>query len=288
MSAASTAYKTELLRFLRFKFGGSSEGDISNQELLLQITDQDVANYLTEKAFGKTDPGPQDMPIAGRSNTLKCIKKKLSIFMPRKNIVWDEVQKRGNPTRSVAVNEVINKVMRCEVRRQGAPSHVVREIEYEEFIQLIDLIRREATISEAERYRIASAIALQWHLIARIDDMMKLQGRDIFPHQHFTQECIMVQMKWSKNITEERDSAKQFIIGSMEEELCPLVSLAVFAEAAGSALGGDAQSRGEQFIYGDADGHRKIRRVLDRIFGEQAAFAVFVIVLTSSLFGFCF
>jgi hypothetical protein len=32
----------------------------------------------------------------------------------------------------------------------------------------------------------------------------------------------MFQMRWSKNIMEERDAPKQFIMGSMEEKICCL------------------------------------------------------------------
>lgn len=68
---------------------------------------------------------------------------------------------------------------------------------------------------------------------------------------------------------EERDAPKQFIMGSMEEKICCLLNLAVFAELEGRQLGADLQARGEQFpFYGDPDGHRRVRAALDKVISK--------------------
>ena len=265
---ASKAYVSEIKRFLKYKF--VDDVDYTDNTYLLQITDVDVVKYLNLRAFGKENPSEGDLPTYGRANTLKCIKKKLSFFMPRKNVVWDEITKQGNPTRSIAVNKVLAVVTKYEVRRQGVASQARREIEYDEFLQLMELIKIEPTLNEKEKYRIGSILSLQWHMIARIDDMMKLQLRNIFSSRQFA-DVLLIQMRWSKNITEEREAPQQFILGSMEERICPLLNLAVHSEMMGCNVAEGEQERGDSFLFGNGnDGHRRVRAVLEIIFGMYA------------------
>ncbi len=122
------------------------------------------------------------------------MKKAISQFMPRKRLDWDPIQKEGNPTRSSEVNELIKRVMKFEVRREGVKSHARRPIEYEEFLNLLKLI----ITSDSERWRsywLGSIITLQWHMVARIDDMMKLKFDSLSynPQHNFTLIC---KMRW--------------------------------------------------------------------------------------------
>ena len=245
-----------------WKFGEKIPDYKEATELLLTLTDTDIARYLQLKAFGKSDPTEDDLPTSGRSGSLKCTKKMLSFFMPHKRKPWDEVAKCGNPTRSEAVAHVIAAVAKFEVRRQGVASQARREIELEEFKQILELLGKDSTLfPEFEKYRVACVLTMQWHMMARIDDMMKLQFQNIStnPHYPFT---LIVQMRWSKNITEEREAPHQIVLGSMDEFLCPLLCLAVYAEMLGRLALAAAvpPPHPGDFIYGDAmDGHRKIR-----------------------------
>ena len=67
--------------------------EIVSTKKLLSITPEDICRYMNLKAYGKEQPEENDLPVKGRSNTLRAIKKKMSYFMPRKNNVWDDIRK---------------------------------------------------------------------------------------------------------------------------------------------------------------------------------------------------
>ena len=84
-----------------------------------QVTADEVCRYFNFKAYGTPTPTDDDRPTEARANTLEYWKKALSSFMPNRNHQWDELQNRGNPTKSQALNDLIRKVKRFEVRGQG-------------------------------------------------------------------------------------------------------------------------------------------------------------------------
>jgi Transcriptional activator of glycolytic enzymes len=170
------------------------------------------------------------------------------------------IRKEGNPTKSSEVNEFIKKVMKCEVRKEGAKSHARRPIEYDEFINVLDLVRGNIGL-KLRKYLLCSVLTMQWHLIARIDDMMKLKFENIqVGENNFTLIC---KMRWSKNITEERDAPEQIILGSMDFRICPLLNLAIYLEVTGRESGGISND----FVYGNPnDGHRVARGCLKDAF----------------------
>ena len=110
--------------------------DEFTQDRLLEITDADVVRYFNFKAYGVQEPGEDDYPTLCRSNTLFYHKKAVSYFMPRANMAWDDVSERGNPTRSSAVNKLISKIKKHEVRGTGVKSQARRAVEWEEFINV--------------------------------------------------------------------------------------------------------------------------------------------------------
>ena len=89
--------------------------------------------------------------------------------------------------------------------------------------------------------------------------MMKLRVNDITANLEHP-ESICVQMRWSKNITEERESPRQIVLGSLDERMCVLLNLAIFIEA-----GNDSHSDTE-FLFGNGvDGDRAIRASLKEV-----------------------
>ena len=62
-------------------------------------------------------------------------------------------------------------------------------------------------------------------------------------------------MRWSKNITEERESPKQILIGSNDEKLWVLLNLAVYIE-----LYAQNSHPNNPFIYGNGESGDKIVR----------------------------
>ncbi|ETP22309.1 hypothetical protein F441_04349 [Phytophthora nicotianae CJ01A1] len=109
-------------------------------------------------------------------------------------------QREGNPTRSEAINQLIKTVKRFEVRREGVLSSARRPIEYDEFRDLLTFVQNDG--KQTQHYKINSVFTLQWHLIARVDDMMKLRFENISPNVQ-NPGTLLCQMRWSKNISDE-------------------------------------------------------------------------------------
>ena len=143
-------------------------------ERLVQVTDVDVYRYLANKAFGTPEPSEDDLPDWCRSTTIKFHKKAISHFMPRQHQVWDEIRKEGNPTKSEAVNDLIKKIERHEVRGTGVATTARRPIEWDEYIMLLIAARHVFSHCKKAMYTILAILSLQWHFIGRIDDIMSL------------------------------------------------------------------------------------------------------------------
>ncbi|KAG9403739.1 hypothetical protein AC1031_005227 [Aphanomyces cochlioides] len=258
---ARKSYAAELARFKSFLARGDE-----HESNLVDVVPEDVCRYFNFKAYGEEFPSETSRPQYARSNTLKASKKMLSCFMPRRNMPWDEVKREGNPTRSILVNDLIKRIMKFEVRQQGVESQARRPIDFSEFLNVLSVIRSDVQCDMLDRYRLSSILTLQWHLIGRVDDMMKLQFRNFsfMPAYPFTLIC---QMRWSKNISEERESPHQIMLGSMDERLCVLLNLAVYLE-----LIEDDSIVDEKFLFGNGvDGDRSVRDLL-RTALENSAF----------------
>ena len=257
-------YKRQLVKLMEWKHSKSYSLDKTfTQEELLSITAEDVRNYFSLKAFGRERPDDDSRPIYARSNTLYFMKKAISNYIPRKSMAWDPIRNEGNPTRSDLVNDLIKKVKRFEVRQEGVQSSARRPLEYKEYLNILKILRNE---SGWKKQRAMSTLTLQWQLIARIDDLMKLKYRDLGAHiQHdFALTC---KMRWSKNITEEREAPEQILLGSLNPNMCVLLHLALYIEIQ-EVL---SQTNNSEFLFGNPDeGHRVMRNMLNKIFSREA------------------
>ncbi|POM60450.1 LOW QUALITY PROTEIN: hypothetical protein PHPALM_30700 [Phytophthora palmivora] len=93
---------------------------------------------------------------------------------------------------------------------------------------------------------------MQWHLITRIDDMMKLN----IDHPG----TLICQLCWSKNISKERDTPEQIVLGSIDSRVCVLLNMGVYVEATGNA------SLTSHVFGNPHDGDRVVSRFLQEIF----------------------
>ena len=87
--------------------------------------------------------------------------------------MWDEVRGEGNPTRSLAVKNLIKRVKKHKVRHTGSDSQARRPVTYEEMLLLLNLTTAVLT----DRLKVLcfrAMLCLQWQLIARVDDMQKV------------------------------------------------------------------------------------------------------------------
>jgi len=169
-----------------------------SQERLAQITDQDFVWHFNCKAYGSASPDHDALPSLCRSSTLKFHKKAILYCMPQKRMVWDEMQSgEGNPTKSEHVNEMIKKVEKHEVQGMGVESQARHPIEWEEFIMLLNAAQIVFANRERTMLTILAVITIQWHFIARSNDIMQLTTRTLLPNLHypFTLQLKMVHLK---------------------------------------------------------------------------------------------
>ncbi|GMF66044.1 unnamed protein product [Phytophthora lilii] len=137
-------YKAVLVEFMSFNDTQKySEDTEFSERSLLRITPEAICRWMNMNSFGELSPADDDKPLHARSATLEFAKKAISAFMPRKTVQWDPVRAEGNLTRSEAVNALIKRVKKFEVRREGVQSNARRLIEYEEFIRLLTLVRSQ-------------------------------------------------------------------------------------------------------------------------------------------------
>ncbi len=256
-------YQAQLDHFMRFyrKYDYEIPAKYTEEELSA-VQDKDVAAYLNLMAFGVENPGHLDRPTLVRSNTLAYLKKAISYYIPRKMMQWDDLKGGGNPTKSRIVNEVIKAVKKFEVRGEGKPSQAVRELQYEEMQQLLTLTK-QGTVRAVRNLKICSLLTLQWQLIARIDDVSHLRFSDIKPNlmHKFAVKC---QMRWSKNISEERESPEQLLVPAMDPLFCPILHLALYVEA--YDIEKPNELNGSQFLYGEEeDTHTLARKHISQV-----------------------
>lgn len=227
-------YFLELKRLMDFLGRGDElqNPDFSANDLA-DITPEDICRYFYKRAYGTDRPTDSDLPIHARSNSILASKKQISFFMPRQNVVWDDIRREGNPTKSIVVNKLINKIRKHEVRREGVQSNARRPIEFAEFTNILSIIRKDSHYGGLKRWLLGAIITVQWQLIARLDDAMKLRLYNISYNPVYLFVC---QMTWSKNITEESESPRQLLLGSMDERVCVLLNLGVYLELCESKL----------------------------------------------------
>ena len=231
-------YKSALFQFMSFldgvQYSVKDENIEFSRDRLLQITDQDVQRYFYFKAYGTEDPGEGDNPTLCRANTLFFHKKALSFFMPNQKPDWDDILQRGNPTKSLAVNSLISRLKIHEVRRMGVATSACRPFEFDEFCNLL-VATRCVFLPDREpaMLRLLAILTVQWHLMGRIDDIMKLAISTIVFNScnPFT---LHIKMCWLKNICNERQSPTQIMFASMDPIICPLLNLVTMIEVVGT------------------------------------------------------
>jgi hypothetical protein len=166
------------------------------------------------------------------------------------------------------VNELINGINKFECRREGVPSQARRLIESDKFNNLLDVTRYPSVDrDDVRRCRMVSVLMRQWHLIGRIDDIMKLKNDQIYTNPSHA-GTGNTKIEWSKNITEERDTAEQIILASNDPKLCALIALGVYVETLGRFDASHITNADP--LFGDSyNGDSFARTLLDNVFLAQ-------------------
>jgi hypothetical protein len=230
-TASVKSYRSSLIRCFNLAKGTSHPRTYRpTEEELFTLTPEHIYAFLATKAYGVPNPSPTAHPTNGRSASLEFAKKAISYFMPNRLMVWNQQTRVGNPTRSNIVNELIKRVKKQEVRRQGRTSQARRPLEEAEFRELIRRVHASGP-AHTQRYSAAAFYIFQFHLIGRLDDVAKFKLRDLTPCIDYP-FCLQSKMCWSKNVLEERDAPNQIIIGAMDPFFCTLLSLGIYLEGA--------------------------------------------------------
>jgi Transcriptional activator of glycolytic enzymes len=196
---------------------------------LRALTPHHILQWMNLKAFGVTDPALDANPTLARANSLEYWKKALSFFMPNRLIVWVSGRNEGNPTRSLEVNNLIKRVRKKEVRKQGVAPQCRRAMTEGEFRAMQNILRNHDSGSLLWKCGLYALTIFQFHLIARIDDTTQVLIENIRVHDSFC-NALKTRLNWSKNVSEERDAPWQIVLGSMDTAFCVLTSLALWME----------------------------------------------------------
>ena len=93
---------------------------------------------------------------------------------------WDAMSNVGNPTKSIKVSDVIQKVMKKEVRKQGKASTAQQPATHQEVKEAQNILMNESRPTDVIRCNgIPCMMQFQYNLIARIDDMAQFQCKNL-------------------------------------------------------------------------------------------------------------
>jgi hypothetical protein len=109
---------------------------IYSDDELNAITPAHVLQWMNFRTFGTINPAVDSSPISARSSSLQYLKKAISSLHPNRLMVWSAGCNEGNPTRNVEINDLIKRVKKKEVRKQGVASQTQRAITELEFCSL--------------------------------------------------------------------------------------------------------------------------------------------------------
>jgi hypothetical protein len=176
----------------------------------------------------------------------------------------------GNPTHSIEINNLIKRVKKKEVRKQGVASQTQRAITELEY-RTLHTIFCDVSNSMLWRYGMSAMINFQFHVIGRIDDTTPVLDDHLRVHNSFP-NCLKTKLNWSKNVEDERDAPWQIVMGSMDTMYCVLVSMAVWMEM---SMRANASAGNSPYVFSFSDdvavpsGGLKAKSIAQTIFGQK-------------------
>eukprot|EP00957_Ditylum_brightwellii_P166155 12649600-Ditylum_brightwellii.AAC.1 len=117
--------------------------------------------------------------------------------------------------------------MKKEVRKQGKPTQVDRPFKKPEFEQAMEILSSFPDFNCKHRY--TTMDKFQFHLIARLDNTYQVKKDTLVPCFQFPFD-LMVKLRWSKNVHNERDAPEQIVLRAMNAKYCILLALESFLE----------------------------------------------------------
>jgi hypothetical protein len=195
---------------------------------LLAVTPKKIMNFLKIRIYDDADVDPDVTPPKRyRSNTIKSWKKAWSFFMINKMSNWDEVTKRGNPTRCTEINALIGSLIKMEVARRGMPSCARRSLVKDEYTSIICQLGRNDIVLGSW---LTAYFSFQVTMISRVDDTAKMRREELQTFHAFPEYGVTAKLCWAKNCKEERDAPTQIIFGAADWRYDVLSLLGVWLE----------------------------------------------------------
>ena len=196
-------YRPHLRALMSHKDGVDYGADAEfTRAQILEIRPRHIVRWMCRGAYGTEEPTDNDRPVNRRSSGLQFQKKAVSYFMPNRNAKWNVETETGNPTMSVAVNDLIKVVKKSEVRKQGKKSNAKRDMKRSEFRMSLRLLERYVR-SFHQRHKVPCMKKLQFHIIGRADDISNICTEDVREHEVFKDFAAQTAVAWSKNVLEE-------------------------------------------------------------------------------------
>ena len=200
----------------------------SNEELGA-LTPTSVMLWFNDRMFGDSEPRVgHNMTPLWRSSAAEFWKKAISFFMPNKMMPWNVLSGAGNPTRCNELNSMLKYIRKKEVRGEGAPSKARRSIKLAEFRRVIEILKAEGK-DIVWKFGIPAMMAIQFHLISRIDDTTQMKRVNLEVHDSFL-FLLKTKLNWAKNCMTEKDAPWQVLLGAIESVFCVHISLALWLE----------------------------------------------------------
>ena len=167
LQGVAVEYKSTLDSVMSFVHGVDSYGRDKQYKKgeLRALTPNDVVRWMSVKTYGIADPPIDLNPKFVRSSTLAFWKKAISYFMPDRLVSWVSGRNEGIPTRSTDVNNLIRRVKKKEVRKQGVSSKAKRPMTQAEFRRMQNVLQNHNKNHFIWRYGLYSLTNFQFHLI---------------------------------------------------------------------------------------------------------------------------
>ena len=246
---------------------------VFERQQLLSLTPKDICCYFNLKAFGTNHPTDDSTSKLGRSSSLMFYKKAISFFMPHKLMSWKIQSMTGNPTKSIEVNNLVKKVQKLEVRKQGKASQARRPLTLDEFRFVVHQLKKKDCV--VKKYAIPALCAFQFHLIGRIDDtcqfmLSELGTHDVHPF------ALKARMCWSKNVMEECQAPSQIILGAHDPDFCTLLNVGLYLEEMyPTELNADGELNCFAISSSPSSSKARVSRILKEIFDSEEFKALF-------------
>lgn len=129
------------------------------------------------------------------------------------------------------------------MRQEGKDSEARRALTSTEFKCLISILRLEK--DSIKKNGISAYFLFQYHMMARVDDIAHMKQKHMKAHADYP-FVILAQMRWSKNMNEERKSPHQILFGSLDSNNCVILALEVHFET----WIADGEGRVSQYMFG--------------------------------------